>query len=72
MLSDESICIFDDPPRIMRLRFSLEDFLVLEGFYVEKSEGSQLSGRNVSGWFDCVGGHASSGWLLSKPPEVGC
>ena len=71
MLSDESICIIGNSPRILRLRFSLEDFVVLEAFY-EKSEGSQLSGRDIFGWFGCLGGHASSGWLLIKPRAVGC
>ena len=72
MLSDESICILGNDSRILRLRFSLEGFVVLEGFYVEKSEGSQLSGSDIFGWFGCFGGHASSGWLLSKPRAVGC
>ena len=71
MLSDESICILGNNPRILRLRFSLEGFVVLGG-YVEKSEGSQLSGRDIFGWFGCLGGHASSGWLLIKPRAVGC
>ena len=72
MLSDESIYFLADNPSVLRLRFSLEDFVVLEAFYVEKSEGSQLSGRDIFGWFGCLGGHASSGWLLSKPRAVGC
>ena len=73
MLSDESICILGDNPSVLWLRFSLEGFVVLERlFYVEKSEGSQLPGRDIFGWFGCLGGHASSGWLLSKPRAVGC
>ena len=72
MLSDESICILGAFPHILRLRFSSEGFVMLENFYVEKSEGSQLSGRDIFGWFGCLGGHASSGWLLSKPRAVGC
>ena len=72
MLSEESICVLSDNPNVLRLRFSLEDFVVLEVFYVEKSEGCQLSGCDIFGWFGCLGGHAVSGWLLSKPREIGC
>ena len=71
MLSDESICILGNNP----VHFAVKVFFRMfcgAGSYVEKSEGSQLSGRDIFGWFGCLGGHASSGWLLSKPRAVGC
>ena len=37
MLSDESICILGDNPSVLRLRFSLEGFVVLEAFFMSKS-----------------------------------
>jgi len=35
-LSDESICILGDNPSVLPLRFSLEDFVVLEAFLCRK------------------------------------
>ena len=37
MLSDESICILGDNPSVLRLRFSLEDLVVLEALFMSKS-----------------------------------